>query len=62
MFHTKIQRKMHLFGFNGAYYCYEHLTHKKYIFSESIHSKDSTGTVPKPNDTGVQIIQSGTFL
>ena len=23
-----------------------------YIFSESSQSKDSTGTVPKPNDTG----------
>ena len=33
---------------------YEHLTHiNVYIFfSESSQSKDSTGTVPKPNDTG----------
>ena len=33
--------------------CYEHLPlPPKYIFSESTHSKDSTGTVPKSNDTG----------
>ena len=42
---------MHLFCFNGAYsLLWTFGTHN--IFSENSQSKNSTGTVPKPNDTG----------
>ena len=31
------------------------------MFSQSSQSKDSNGTIPKPNDTGLQIIEGGTL-
>ena len=65
MFHTKIYRKMHLFYYNELM---EHMVlfiMNIYLivnlFSKSVQSKDSTGTVLKQMMQGGQIMQGETL-
>ena len=52
-FTSKYREKCIYFVLNGVYsLLWTFDTHKKYIFSESSQSKDSTGTAPKMSDTG----------
>ena len=52
MFHTKYREKCIYFVLTEHTIVMNIWRKKRYIFSGSLQSKDSTGTVPKPNDTG----------